>query len=321
MAFTAEQIAAEIAEAKAQKISLTQNPITGDRTFVRWWKPAAGALSSEVEALLLTKLTVVDPQYENGTKNEPGTWQAIDAGWNPKLMGYVQTLTIAAPLDGGLQTVSEDLFETNQEQQLFNQTAVPSLGTLAVGVLKRMSVAIDRTLKKWTVQLSVSTSKEVSISYTITKFGATEVHTIMRNQRPVNDLPVLPSPSSGRMIDYASSPSKNSDGTWNWHAVDRPTDAILDPGATITKRQWGYKYMNAVWGAIAVGDIPGGGDEQFYKWRMTVYVDTVYTVHSTAAAAWAAGQGTPDYMGHGRWLSVNRGTEHIFTVDRVGRLP
>lgn len=307
----------EIAEKLAQKISLTQNPITGDRTFVRWWKPQAMKLSSDVEAALLAIKSVTNPQYENGTKSEPGTWDVSSAGWDYKLQGYVQALTIAAPLDSGIITTSEDIYETATEQQLFNQASAPTLGTLTIGVLKRISAAIDRTLKKWTVQWNVVTSKEVSISFSVTKFGSTENHIIMRNQRTLS----LPTPTSGRMIDYASLPSKNPDDTWNWHSVDRPSDAILDPGATITKRQWGYKYMNAVWGAVAVGNIPGGGDELFYKWRMTVYVDTVYTVHSTAAAAWAAGQGAPDYMGHGRWLSTNRGTEAVFTVDRVGRLP
>ncbi len=325
MAYPAEEII-DIAESKANRLSLMQNPITGERTLTRGWKAPADIRKASVVKYLNSVTAVTNPLCDNGQAqgNVTDSWDVLSSGWDDNYKGYVQVLRLASPWNDGVAgngtKVAEDLYEKTEQKDYFDQASVPTVTPYAVGILKTLSVAIDK-FKRWRVSLSTRTSKEVSLTFTITKFGATEVHTVMRNQTPVDAKPTLPSPSAGRMIDYASSPSCNPDGTWNWHAVDRPTDAILDPGATITKRQWGYKYMNAVWGATAVGDIPGGGDDQFYKWRMTVYVDTVYTVHSTATAAWAAGQGVPDYMGHGRWLSVNRGTEHIFTVDRVGRLP
>jgi len=92
MAFTPEQIAAEIAENKAQKVSLTQNKSTFEREFTRIWKPAAGALSAQVEAALNAIITVTTPKYENGTKELPGLWRVAASGWNPQGQTYFQTL-------------------------------------------------------------------------------------------------------------------------------------------------------------------------------------------------------------------------------------
>lgn len=312
----------EIAEKLAQKISLTQNPITGDRTFVRFWKPMSMTLSSDVEAALFAITSVTKPQYENGMKSEAGEWQVSSCGWEPKLGGYIQVLTIASPLDGGVVTTSEDIYEASTEQQLFNQAAAPTLGAFTVGVIKRISAAIDRTLKKWTVQISTVTSKQVISVYTFKARvnGGSETHCIVRNQQGNSPdfaaadvlaagLPVL---ASGYVYDLVGSPKRNPDGTWDWYIVHREDDLAITSGTKSI-----YRYRD-VWRTVTTDEYYNGGyplgERRWQKALVTERTD--YTVYSTAAAAWAANGGFPRKIGEGLWLVSGTSTyQHIWTWD------
>ena len=148
-------------------------------------------------------------------------------------------LYISEPYNTSAVTLAENVFEKTEQTEYFNQDTVPVAGGWTSGVIRTISAAIDR-LKKWRVSLRTTTSKYSLLSYSFTQElnGVAERHYICWNQATtVPDFSVLPALTAGFILDFASSPSRNEDGTWNWYAIIRPTVWGFGVGETITYKE------------------------------------------------------------------------------------
>lgn len=206
------------------------------------------------------------------------------------------------------KTVSDTVFETVTEQQLFGQSDVPSV-TVTSGVMKMISAAIDK-FKKWRVELRTTTSKYSQITFTVSpRLGYTETHIITRNQMPAEGGgPVLPTPAVGYINDYVGSPSRNPNGTWNWYLVIRPDDSLLPDNGTGTINKYSYQLRKQPWSPS--GDLMINEKSDIYWFKSLTVHQFVYKVYASAAAAWSAKlngypiSDKPVHIGYGRWMVV-----------------
>lgn len=311
---------AEIAGMNWNRHSLTQNPITGERTLTLYAEGRDETRKGEVATRLNEIKTLTDAKYDSNKATAEGIWDVQSAGWDPQLRKWVRIVKSRAayqmppnPEDGVTEgtTVAEDVFSKTLEIQYFNQESppTPTLYELYAsgGILRVLSAAVD-AMKKWRVELRTVKSKYSQITFTVSpRIGYTETHIITRNQLPAESGgPVLPAPTEGYINDYAGSPSRNPDGTWNWYLVIRPDDSLLPDNGEGIIRKYSLQYRKQPWSPNGTLMITDKSDIYWFS-SLTVH-EFVYKMYSSASAAWAATRNgykisdKPVHIGYGRWM-------------------
>jgi len=153
-----------------------------------------------------------------------------------------------------------------------NQTT-PTEPTQSLGVMQKLSLEFNRFCL-WGTKLITRTSKAWDATYTFyTDENRTEIHIIKINQRSVS----LPARPSGMVQRFASPPSRNPDGTWNWHIVQSTDETYLGTSGTAYYRS-GNRIFREVYNT----------DTDQYEW---LYADVYRTVtvkqFNSVAAAYA----------------------------------
>ena len=177
-----------------------------------------------------------------------------------------------------------------------NQTTPPTVED-SQGVIKRLQLNFNRFCL-WGTRLVTRTSKPWSQTYTITtNEGRSETHIIKGNQTSIS----IPSRSSGQVQSFASAPSRNPDGTYNWHLVQSTDDDWLGTSGTAQYDNWHRIYRE-----VFDSDV---GDSGEFVWMYSDVVQTTNVKQFTSAAgayAWAdsgSAVSTPvRKIGFQRWL-------------------
>jgi hypothetical protein len=285
---------------------------------------SATSESESVIQLLHIPSKIAQALADNGTYKTFGS--TLSPSYNQTTNTW--TLTVRKPDliesdsggDGSL--VYEDVYQTTIEKQFWNQTVVPALGTFVTGVLKVISATMDK-FRRWRVELRTTTSKYSLIEFEVITHPATlahgldpaipaviEYHKICRHQR--GTIPTFPVIPAGYIADFAGSPSRDPDGTWNWYVIHRIDEQILaDAGEGVyynVRRIWRNHYdrVNEHWQSESADQI------ESVRCKMCV----------SAAQAWAysyAGvpiSAMPRYMGPSRWLAQVRYQFTTIWIDR-----
>ena len=152
-----------------------------------------------------------------------------------------------------------------------NQVTPPEVED-SLGVIQRLQLNFNKFCL-WGTQLVTRTSKAWSVTYSIaTQNNRTETHTIKGNQRTIP----TPTLASGTVQTYSSPPSRNPDGTYNWHLVVSTDDDWLGTGGTAFYDNWNRIYREVY-----------DTETEKYKW---LYADVRKTFDvkqfTTAAAAY-----------------------------------
>ena len=303
MAYEKEML--DVAESEANRISTIGQPQTVGHTITRGWKGVDEKRKATVEEYLRTVKQVENPMVDSGKAQFTGMYDVVSAGWDAQYQGYVQVLKLRSPWEADVQTVSDNVYETTTEKQLFDQEAPPSLGTFAAGVLKTISAAVD-ALKKWRVELRTVTSKEVIYSFTFT--GATgglpEYHWVCKNQKTL-DVSVVGETPAGYIKDISGAPKKNPDGTWDWYIVIRPDSSSLQVGLESFANRTRYIYRKTKM-LTKNGDIyvrEDDGKHEVWWQRAEVTESWGYKCFVNVTDAWVySGFTPPSYAGYGRWI-------------------
>jgi hypothetical protein len=317
MAYPAEEDL-DIAETKWNRVGLTQNPKTGDRILTRTCDPKPDARKASVVRRLNEITTVTDPRCDNNMDQGADTdvWDVVSCGWDGKTQKYIQVLRLPAPWDDGVAgygtTAAEDLYGKTEEKTYFDQATIPTITRYAVGVLRTVQAQIN-ALKRWTVSVVTKTSTYSLVVFPIRERvgGGTQWHYVCRNQRgSAPDYSVLDAdathaaPEAAGMIrDFAGAPTRNEDGTWNWHIVYRQDDSsIYTLGAegekSITKYSIAYR--------AAVRSTSEASQYYNQIWHMGLQIAHVvyYRVYATSAEAWAATRDVPGFDNDGQAITV-----------------
>ena len=193
----------------------------------------------------------------------------------------VKEKAIAVDKDPVTVADNADYSETLAIQE--NQTTTPTVED-SLGVIQRLQLNFNKFCL-WGTQLVTRTSKAWSVTYSITtEENRTETHTLAGNQRSLTT-PTLP---SGMVQTYSSPPSRNPDGTYNWHLVVSTDDNWLGTNGTANYDDWHRIYREVY-----------NTETELYEWLYSNVVKTVYVKQfTTAAAAYAWADDGDGFSGH-----------------------
>lgn len=331
---------AEIAGMNWNRLSLTQNPITGERTLTLYAEGRDETRKGEVATRLNEIKTLTDSKYDSNKATAEGIWDVKASGWDVQLKKWVRVLQSRAayqmppnPDGGGVTegtTVSEDVFSKTTEIQYFNQEAppTPTLYELYAsgGILRVLSAAVD-AMKKWRVELRTVKSKEVKYQYSYTAIaGGKPIYFYVG--RNVVIKPTFTLEHAGYELSVGSC-TLNPDGTWNYNYTEKEQDILLGVGETKTINRGGQvKYRQRVKDSELVQDpnqkfiydhgslVTADGlpikyivKENLWYEKAWSYSGSVYKCFASAALAWAATYdgypitSPPQKIADGLWLA------------------